>query len=235
MNCKTTTTPDSQRRPLENFKEPNPLSTSQQPIVIYNGRGAGGPVSEGDCACPRTLSPQRLEAANENALLHGEALHPVAAQTVSLPPYVALASPQSWASVAVLNKPAYLLWQMLGREMQPKEAFRCIGVDPEADSSREVLLALYRSGFLRKKTDTPLPLAVQDTLMAWLHVTNACNLRCSYCYLHKTNVSMPPSVGRQAIEAVFRAARQHGYRKIKLKYAGGEATLNLPLVLELHD
>lgn len=41
--------------------------------------------------------------------------------------------------------------------------------------------------------------------------------------------------GRRAIEAVFRSAVVHKFRRVKLKYAGGEATLNLPLVLLLHD
>jgi uncharacterized protein len=73
-----------------------------------------------------------------------------------------------------------------------------------------------------------------DTLVAWLHVTNACNLRCTYCYLHKTDEPMDAATGRAAVDAIVRSARKHGYRAIKLKFAGGEASLNLPLVWELH-
>ena len=40
--------------------------------------------------------------------------------------------------------------------------------------------------------------------------------------------------GYQAIAAVFRSAITHDFRRVKLKYAGGEATLNFSLVLALH-
>ena len=73
------------------------------------------------------------------------------------------------------------------------------------------------------------------TLTAWLHVTNACNLRCTYCYVAKTNSAMDEVVGRAAVEAVVRSAIKHHFDAIELKYAGGEATLNFTLVMALHD
>ena len=71
-------------------------------------------------------------------------------------------------------------------------------------------------------------------LTAWLHVTNACNLRCAYCYLDKTGEAMTEDVGRAAVEAVFRSAQVNSFRAIKLKYAGGEPTLNFGLVQAIH-
>jgi uncharacterized protein len=81
----------------------------------------------------------------------------------------------------------------------------------------------------------PAPPPPSDVLVAWLHVTNACNLRCTYCYLAKTNEAMSAETGRAAVDAIIRSALQHGYRAIKLKFAGGEASLNFALVWELHD
>jgi Arylsulfatase regulator (Fe-S oxidoreductase) len=74
-----------------------------------------------------------------------------------------------------------------------------------------------------------------QTLTAWLHITNACNLRCDYCYLKKTSEAMDEMRGRQAVDAVIRSAVANQFRRVKLKYAGGEATLNLPLVITLHQ
>lgn len=74
-----------------------------------------------------------------------------------------------------------------------------------------------------------------QTLTAWLHVTNACNLRCPYCYLHKTPDEMELAHGRLAIDAIFRSATKNSFRRVNIKYAGGEATLNLKTVLALHD
>jgi uncharacterized protein len=76
--------------------------------------------------------------------------------------------------------------------------------------------------------------AESDTLVAWLHVTNACNLRCTYCYLTKTDEAMNAETGYAAVDAIVRSAVKYGYRAIKLKFAGGEATLNFTLVWELH-
>jgi uncharacterized protein len=88
---------------------------------------------------------------------------------------------------------------------------------------------------LRDAPNAPIPFAREDTLIVWLHTTNACNLRCNYCYLAKTNEMMDEQIGRQSIEAIFRSARANDFSKVKIKYAGGEATLNFALVTKLHD
>jgi uncharacterized protein len=72
------------------------------------------------------------------------------------------------------------------------------------------------------------------TLTAWLHLTNACNLDCPYCYIRKSNERMAEEVGLKAIEAVFRSAEKNGFQAVKLKYAGGEAALHFKLVQRLH-
>ena len=72
-------------------------------------------------------------------------------------------------------------------------------------------------------------------LTAWLHVTNGCNLRCPYCYLKKSPQPMDEATGRAAVAAVMRSAVANGFPEVKLKYAGGEASLNHRLVVALHD
>ena len=65
-----------------------------------------------------------------------------------------------------------------------------------------------------------------ETLVAWFHLTNQCNLSCKYCYVTPGNQRMALSTAQRAVEAVFRSALAHGYTSVKLKYAGGEPTLN---------
>jgi uncharacterized protein len=72
-------------------------------------------------------------------------------------------------------------------------------------------------------------------LTAWLHVTNGCNLRCPYCYINKSAQPMDEQTGRAAVAAVISSAARNGFRAVKLKYAGGEASLNYRLVISLHD
>ncbi|MBK9710160.1 MAG: radical SAM protein [Kouleothrix sp.] len=98
----------------------------------------------------------------------------------------------------------------------------------------EAIELCYRLGLL-VEGDGALPQPPpSDTLAAWLHVTNACNLRCTYCYVDKTDEAMTEATAFAAVDAVLRSARAHGFAKVLLKYAGGEASLNLPLVSETH-
>jgi uncharacterized protein len=72
------------------------------------------------------------------------------------------------------------------------------------------------------------------TLSAWLHLTDRCNLRCAYCYLPHAQADMSIDTARAAIDAIFRSALAHGYRQVKLKYAGGEALFRFPFITQLH-
>src|SRR5436305_2030298 len=74
-----------------------------------------------------------------------------------------------------------------------------------------------------------------STLSAWLHISNACNLACHYCYIPKSADHMEKNTSRQAVDAVIRSAVRHSYTGIHLKYAGGEAMLKLPQVIATHD
>jgi uncharacterized protein len=70
-------------------------------------------------------------------------------------------------------------------------------------------------------------------LGVWLHVTNQCNLRCTYCYVSKTNAHLAPAIGQRALASIFAAARQQGMTSLTLKYAGGEALLEAATIWAL--
>jgi uncharacterized protein len=101
---------------------------------------------------------------------------------------------------------------------------------------QELLQQCYHLGLLQAQhSDTPaVPPLPSQALVVWLHITNACNLRCTYCYVEKTNEMMSGAVARAAVDAVLRSAVRHGYTQVCLKYAGGEASMCLPLVAETH-
>ena len=85
-------------------------------------------------------------------------------------------------------------------------------------------------------TPVPSPAVTSPphTLTAWLHLTEACNLHCAYCYVRQGPRAMDQTLGFAAIDAVFRSAVANGYQAVKLKYAGGEPTLAWPLIPILH-
>lgn len=70
-----------------------------------------------------------------------------------------------------------------------------------------------------------------NTLEAWLHLTNACNMACQYCYITRNHEQMNVATAQRAVEAVYRSALKYGLTHVRLKYAGGEPTLNFETLL----
>ena len=68
--------------------------------------------------------------------------------------------------------------------------------------------------------------AENNELVSWLHLTDACNLRCDYCYVARHGRAMSVEIAQKSVEMLYRAAQRHGFKSVKLKYAGGEPTLN---------
>lgn len=127
--------------------------------------------------------------------------------------------------------------QLLRRFRQPKLIEYAL---KSSDSAHRGAVGLFleqcvQRGILRPaKEPTRMQPGRTTTLTVWLHVTNACNLRCPYCYLHKTPDQMELAHGKMAVDAALRSAVTHNFTRLKLKYAGGEATLNMQTVLALH-
>ncbi|WP_189361783.1 radical SAM/SPASM domain-containing protein [Thermogemmatispora tikiterensis] len=142
--------------------------------------------------------------------------------------------------LAVLDGEALALLHSFEQPASPAEAALAFSrVPPE--SLLSLLRLLVGLGFLLPVQADPTqhgsswPKEEGMILSAWLHITNACNLACQYCYVHKSSEHLAEETARRAVEAIFRSARRHSYRAVHLKYAGGEPTLRLRQVLALHD
>jgi uncharacterized protein len=142
------------------------------------------------------------------------------------------------AQVVVLDAHAVALLEQFRSPTTMQEIMQC---QREGLFTPEKLLRLIslfaRSGLIcdpaepeQQHTNTP-----SHTLSAWLHVTNACNLCCSYCYIQKSSEHMADDIARRAINAIMRSAINNGYQHVHIKYAGGEASLRLQHVLDIHD
>lgn len=185
---------------------------------------------ETDCACPDDCADPSLTTDIDPAAMY--ALPELYID--ALPGHRILAfNPQGNAGVVVLDQVA---WTLLDRFHQPRRLFDAPNEGDNLQMVQHGVLRLAGLGLLQR-ADRPAVMqpATSRTLTAWLHITNACNLRCDYCYLNKTPEAIDEERGRQAIDAVMRSAVAHRFRRVKLKYAGGEATLNLPLIIALHQ
>jgi len=188
--------------------------------------------SDGDCACPFPGAMLPRSLFNRNATWkRTDDLYRVA-----LPgSHEIIFSSMGPAGVVVLNKPAQQILDAFANPMAISQVSMQTPSFP-AERARQTAHSLVSLGLLtnsgeQRRLEMPKP----QTLTAWLHITNACNLHCDYCYLTKTHDSMNVKRGKQAIEAVFRSALAHNFNKVKIKYAGGEPVLNLPVALAVHD
>ncbi len=102
------------------------------------------------------------------------------------------------------------------------------------DIQNETAIQMVKHGLLIPADYASDPDETYDNLFAWLHITDRCNLRCKYCYSLHQNKDMPLETGYSIIDAVFRSAQIHGYRKVIIKYAGGEPLLRFPVIEKLH-
>lgn len=73
-----------------------------------------------------------------------------------------------------------------------------------------------------------------DRFVLTLMLTHACNLRCTYCYGgEKFNRSMPPAMGRKAIDRASASLNNAG--RLELRFFGGEPLLEPDLIEELAE
>ncbi|MBI5712284.1 MAG: SPASM domain-containing protein [Chloroflexi bacterium] len=183
-------------------------------IILFN---ASHSETDDDCACPDKAFSLGYSATRDQAFTLTANVH-----TAELPQGFHLAfSPYAPVGPSVLNAVAWERWQSFVKPQTLAE---------EIDHALAIQSLLCPSN----SQLTPIP-SQPYTLTAWLHVSNACNLDCPYCYVRKSSERMSDEVGLRAVESVFRSALLNGFRRVKLKYAGGEATLHFNLVRRLHE
>lgn len=196
-----------------------------KPLLILSSESTGNFESRDDdcttdCACAG-LSGSMINVATAS----GSYLHLPTIQQKSLgDDWHLIFNPANNTDIAVVNTTG---WNML-------ESFRIPRRTGDQDDLK-LITRLVQSGFLccvevQKQTG---PSAFQ-TLTSWLHITDRCNLRCSYCYLPHVREDMSIETGHNAIDAIFRSAIANNFTHVKIKYAGGEPLLRYSLILELH-
>jgi uncharacterized protein len=106
-----------------------------------------------------------------------------------------------------------------------------------AETTWQTLGQLMTLGLLTPadaRTDLALHPSDTDALIAWLHLTNQCNLNCRYCYVNRSAACMEERTASLALRTLFETAAAGGYARIVLKYAGGEPTLQPDLLMRAH-
>ena len=187
---------------------------------------------EGDCACPTwhsAIQPRDLPLPIERPLRQSPAI--IAPVNHDFSTVLTHVRP---GGIAVLNAEALSLWHLFRHSRTVSDALGLDRVQASETASLAAIQRLWARGFLTAASIPEPSTTPSPTLLVWLHVTNACNLRCSYCFVDTTPEFMDEGISQLAIDAVFRSALTHRYRNVKLKYSGGESLLNFKRVLSTH-
>lgn len=83
------------------------------------------------------------------------------------------------------------------------------------------------------KTEANLITKKPTQLGIWLHLTNQCNLRCTYCYVWKSQDKMSLDTAKKAMKKIIDGAKIHDFKKITVKFSGGECLLELDELLQI--
>lgn len=143
-------------------------------------------------------------------------------------------NPVGSGTVVVLDASARALLESFG---SPARRDNLLARQEPLDRQERKAISLFRSaGLIGESKEGPYKHQETEprTLQAWLHVTNACNLSCHYCYVQKSKEHMPEDVSQRAVEAIFRSALKRHFGAIRVKYAGGEASLAWQKILATH-
>ncbi len=175
-----------------------------------------------DCACEGVLAAPRID---RDALpMTGLPILEANPETLVIPlhpGYWLLFAPTAPQGPVVLNDEGYRRWQAFARQPQPPSQ--------PFDWNLWQAALLWPSGQM-----PPPPQEHPRGLTAWLAVTQACNLACPMCYVSKRARVMPLAVAEAALQRLTQQARAQGWRRLKLKYAGGEPTLAWRRLQQIH-
>ena len=171
-----------------------------------------------DCACPDISFESKLPTNIPN-VIH-QTLKPV--QCTQLPKnFHLLFNPLAPSNPNILNQPAWQRYQTFTQQPQLLSQ----PIDYQLARQRLITPA-------NQKVTITQP--VSDSLTVWLNMTNACNLECTYCYVHKTAEQMTEKTGKLAIDNVISYALKKQFKQLKLKFAGGEPLLNFKQIQTLY-
>ena len=145
----------------------------------------------------------------------------------------ALFGPHGNGGVVVVNEAAHSLLDDLA---EPTCLSDLVAAGHDADEADAVLTRLFGADLVHPCGVEPAPRFRRSReLTVWMHVTNACNLACPYCYVNKSREAMDEATATETVDALVKSAVGHGFTAIRLKYAGGEASLNADVLFALHD
>lgn len=118
--------------------------------------------------------------------------------------------------IAVLNEKAKYVFSLIDGKKSVREIKKqTLLAYPSTKKSEihNILKEFLQRNIVKKKPrkfdPNPKMIKVPDMLTVRLHLTNSCNLRCSYCYIHKNAEKMQQKTMDIVIQKIFATLLKH--------------------------
>ena len=147
-------------------------------------------------------------------------------------------NPNGYEALALLGRRGWLMLQAADGRSAREVALDVAGGD--ADEARKCLSELpllLRNGFVRSP-GVPLaqpPGPPERVFNAWLHLTNACNLACPYCYIQKDAGHLDEQTAARVLAAIEATAQSGEVDRVHVRFAGGEPMLRFAALQRFHQ
>lgn len=100
-------------------------------------------------------------------------------------------------------------------------------------AENQYLKIMDENGFLNEKSSPLRPSKSKRRLSVWLHLTNNCNLQCTYCCIHKNNEKMSLQTAINIIDKAIFSCEKNSINTIHLMFMGGEPILQIDLIKKI--
>ena len=145
--------------------------------------------------------------------------------------YLMIFKPFSKRGLSLLDKSAAFIFNLVDNKKTINEIFKIskkkdinVRLEDITDILKKLIdtEAVTSNFYSKKKIHIP---PSKKRLTAWFHLTNQCNLRCTYCYVSKSAHSMSEDIGKKSIDKLLVDGKKNGFEIIKVSFAGGECLL----------
>lgn len=207
------------------------LTTDKKEIHIITRSNAATNLGQCDCDCDCacSLPAQGQATVGLAALVQVEKLRVAEYRSLPLSDQFAICYGPS-CKPSVLSQTAISMLSEIDGQSLTSAQYILTQAKGESFAD-DFLLQLAQAGFL---TNIGRQNCTPNLLTAWVHVTDRCNLRCEYCYLPHHPEDMGLQTGLEIMQSLVASARKNQYKKIKVKFAGGEPLLQFEKVDAWH-
>jgi len=153
-------------------------------------------------------------------------------------------NPISSKGVIILNSETEYIFNLIDNERTVSDILKlALKIDPSVTSTdiKKIIDSLINSQLIYLNFEKYRLKTVEDRdsvsdpklLRVWIHLSNQCNLRCIYCFVHKSAEKMDLVMAKKGIKKMVADAKKGGYEEIVCTFGGGEPLQEVEGMMEL--